>query len=620
MAEETNTKPREEQGRSFGQVLADWGKGALEGAANAGSIKGMLPGVVFGGLKGAIYGDEDQKIKDLQTKRLELANKQLEQNIAQSAESHNLSVEGMKTVNKINALKLIDAQNQDDDNAFARAKKDADGIFKRGIGYDNKTFLAQGIIDKNKSIQTANNLNAMYNVFQQDPEKGKRLFARAGWRIENGKDGNYEVTSLDGTRRMPLNQMMEKMSGNVLKRAREAIEAADLFEKTTSLDQCSIRNMITDSGVEKYFTTQGADGKASVDYASAYSAYKDYISANASKVFSDEDLMGHMLSRTLQESLVDNKLTPDEMKMLMPQFAMYLEKFRASVTLPNGGDPRTAMVKLADGTQKDIMTFAKDLKERDRVARGFEQYLNEQHIKKQIAAADVAGKIAESRKKVAQAVKAENEAKGSSGQETENTENWSNTAKNYLQKGKQVADTLGVAVPEIEGKSSEESKVALGVGFSKAESEFANSGNIVEANRVFTQSLENAGWKKEDIPSLWEDQVDDAKLFRLEKEQRSILKQIEDFEENKERIKRDRDERKRKITPFSVMGGADMDRAEATFNFTRESGLREKFEKNQEEINRLRKKKNQKIKSKEIRKNTAEAGSRLVEYAKSNRK
>jgi hypothetical protein len=217
---------------------------------------------------------------------------------------------------------------------------------------------------------------------------------------------------------MPLSQMMERMSGNVLKRAREAVEAADLFEKTTSLDQCSIRNMITDFGVAKYFTTQGADGKASVDYASAYSAYKDYISANASKVFSDEDLMGHMLSRTLQEALVDNKLTPDEMKMLMPQFAMYLEKFRASVTLPNGGDPRTSMVKLADGTQIDIMTFAKDLKERDRVARGFEQYLNEQRIKKQIAAADVAGKIAESRKKVAQAVKAENEAKGSSGQET----------------------------------------------------------------------------------------------------------------------------------------------------------------------------------------------------------
>ena len=38
MAEETNTKPREDQGRSFGQVLADWGKGALEGAANAGSV------------------------------------------------------------------------------------------------------------------------------------------------------------------------------------------------------------------------------------------------------------------------------------------------------------------------------------------------------------------------------------------------------------------------------------------------------------------------------------------------------------------------------------------------------------------------------------------------------
>ena len=420
MAEETNTKPREDQGRSFGQVLADWGKGALEGAANAGSIKGMLPGVVFGGLKGAIYGDEDQKNRDLQTKRLELANKQLEQNIAQSAESHNLSVEGQKTVNKINALRLIAAQVQDDDNTLARAKADADGIFKRGIGYDNKTFLAQGIIDKNKSIQTANNLSAMYNVFQQNPEQGKRLFARAGWRIE-GKDGNYEVTSLDGTRRQPLSQMMEKMSGSVLKRAREAVEAADLFEKTTSLDQCSIRNMITDFGVAKYFTTQGADGKASVDYASAYSAYKDYISANASKdskVFSDEDLMGHMLSRTLQEALVDNRLTPDEMKMLMPQFAMYLEKFRASVTLPNGGDPRAAMVKLADGTQKDIMTFAKELKERDRVARGFEQYLNEQHIKKQIAAADMAGKIAESRKKVAQAVKAENEAKGSSGQET----------------------------------------------------------------------------------------------------------------------------------------------------------------------------------------------------------
>lgn len=617
----------EDTSRGFGQVLSDFAEGAITRAAESGSIKALPLALLFGGIEGAIKGSPSErqaKKEKLDREYKQTLIDQARQSIAhansrenRAVESHAMNMDNARLQNKTYALQLQQAQWQADVKALT-AQTD---IFKQGfynqIGYNNRTFTGQHIINGSKELQQAFMLEAAENLYERDPEQGRRIFHKMGWDILNDGKGGKFLRSLDGKVTQPFDTSRNRIAEAWGSKIQDAVAAADLFEGVQTLQQGSVRNVVTSPDIIKYFSKVDADGKSQPDYVAAYSRYKNFVQNGVKgNKFTEEDLTGHMLSRTLQEALVDKKFSPEEMNVLIPQFDMYLRKFGARVEMGADGNPANAFVILpnGNGVKQDIMSFAEGLKKNDRVMKSFEAELAAEQAAKQLKAIEVAKAQADLRYKNALAANKEKEVGGNSGAVSE-TADLDDTSKGLYNAGEKGLKEYGVSIPAVEGKSKSDLTIVFGTALTLAKQKFAETGSYSDAQKTLASELDSVDWPKNEIPDLWSAAGEEQEIKMLEERNRVL----------RDKLNEDRKAgnfKSEMVTTADDPGAGDIDKA-IPRSVRIESKTSREYKRNIDRIGELRKKLHWREQSKkqaaEYRKKSKEAGHLLSKAAKDKR-
>ncbi|MBO7329170.1 MAG: hypothetical protein J6W00_10420 [Lentisphaeria bacterium] len=136
------------------------------------------------------------------------------------------------------------------------------------------------------------------------------------------------------------------------------------------------------------------------------------------KVFNEQDMIVHQLSRSLQTALIDKKLSPQETQLLAPQFEMYLQKFNARVEFSPDGDINKTKIVKRSGDTVDILKFAQDMQMLDPVMKGYESFLAQRQAKANVALLAAAEADLKRREQRAKTLKAEQEAGIAPGEST----------------------------------------------------------------------------------------------------------------------------------------------------------------------------------------------------------
>lgn len=366
-----STEKKEAPGRDWGDVLADIGVGALRGYG-----RGGVRGAIAGGIVGGIEGDKDAERQQLEMENARLRNEALKQDLrfgknreerAAAAEkrseqaskraeqSHAVSMQHANASLEASRLNLYKAQAQAYGDEFYKGmtnKLNADGV----------DFADQNLLFNSTAFREAQDMWIAFKMYDNNPDAAVSLLKDIGWNVETDKDGKtwFYQDAPDGTRkRLEFNdatvrQIRDKVNKDFMDNYGTVIA---LGTPAASLNQASIKNVLTSKEVKNVYGDKLLD---------AGRDYKAFLQAGAkSKIFTQEDIAGHIMNRTLQAALVDKKLTQEEMQVLIPQFQLALKKFGGEIIPGEGGSIEKTLVKLKDGRTITLDTLARDLNERD---------------------------------------------------------------------------------------------------------------------------------------------------------------------------------------------------------------------------------------------------------------
>lgn len=622
-----NNATSEDKGRSFGEVLADIGIGALRGYAKNGG-RGALAGAILGGIE----GDTEQEQQALETENAKLRNQALREQIRNSQQNYKIAQESHEENSALRKEQLANAQRtgRAQDLAFIalQDKADEEQVAKYQADYkkanDNVlkslNMFGQSIVKNDPGYQAAEGAYIIQRALQDGNRRlAERLMSRAGWTPQKDEKGTItSLVSSDG-RVIPYNNnAMQMIMQSVSERSRAGVIAAmAVGTDASTMQQFVMKNTLTSDSVKKYFARP--DGN--VDYGSALISYDKYIQDGIKNgTFNDWDLIGHQLSISLQAAVVDGKITQTEKALLLPQFDATLKNAGCELVL-NDGNIANIEVKLANGTKVGLLKFADDLKNRDRVMSGWQGQLASNQAKKAAAALEMAQESAKLRKLNAEAVKAEGEAGLGNNGSVDETSDLDDTSKGLYNAGKEGIKEYGVSIPEVKGKSKKDLTVVFGTALTLAQQKFAETGSYSESQKTLASELDSVDWPKDKIPDLWGASGDKQEIEMLEKRNLYLRDQM-----NAKREKGDFRSSaggtlpsQRRINPGDVYGMAQA----AAAAVSPEDKDAFEYKRNIDRIAELRKKQQQRKQSQkqadEYRKKSKEAGQLLLKAAKNNR-
>lgn len=375
----------EDSSRSFGQILADAGVGALRSAARGGGVKEILAGGVLGAIEGDEVENERKRRQAREAKQDVLLDQQIEankRNAEYSAEDQAMQkktferqqkeYEENKKLNDIRfrtaAFNLAMAEEAAEQRELDKLGGEFDKIAKASAGFDNMTFAGQQIFDKSPEVKAAREMYIITKLYDQNPDLAMKVLAKSGLQWGESEKGERGFYIGENRVFLPMNEKtMAAYRDRVFGAYKNALEAAQIMGTPAySANQASLKNILSSKSVKQLFGD---------DYASALGTYRQYIQQGLkSGRFSSEDMAGHILSRNLTAAFEDGTLTQEEISVLAPQVATMLGKFGAEIVPAANGSIKDTKIRI-NGAEIDITKVASDLKERDVVMGGWNQQL-----------------------------------------------------------------------------------------------------------------------------------------------------------------------------------------------------------------------------------------------------
>lgn len=387
----SNNNGQQSSGRDFGQILADAGIGALRSAASG---RGIL-GVLAGGALGAIEGDTNEKMRNLQEEQQQLQNENVRSIIAsreqanqragrelalaeareqradageqRAQEAHNSAMEAQALRQKQAALTLASLEKAFDDEQLKRLNTEFDQLMERSYSAD-LDFMGQSVLKNSSGYQEARDFYTILKIYDENPEMAQRFMQRLGWNVqETPETGNTVLVNSEG-KVMPFNE--ESMAA-VQRKVHEDFQnsymaAMTLGTPASTLQQAAMRNILYAPSSKALFGE---------DAAGALGAYNDMIKKGN---YSNREITTHIMSRTLNAALQDNQLTQEEMSVLIPQFSQMLGEFGGTITPGEDIEHTFINLRQPDGSMSavSIGEFAKKLAMQDRILGDWKNFVD----------------------------------------------------------------------------------------------------------------------------------------------------------------------------------------------------------------------------------------------------
>jgi hypothetical protein len=386
MSDETEKKVvAEDSSRSFGQILADAGVGALRSAARGGGVKEILAGGVLGAIEGDEVENERKRRQAREAKQDILLDQQIEANkrnaeyraedqamqkktFERQQEEYEKNKKRNEMSSRIAAINLAMAEEAAEQRELDKLGGEFDKIAKASAGFDNMTFAGQQIFDKSPEVKAAREMYIITKLYDQNPDLAMKVLAKSGLQWGESEKGERGFYIGENRVFLPMNEKtMAAYRDKVFGAYKNALEAAQIMGTPAySANQASLKNILSSKSVKQLFGD---------DYASALGTYRQFIQQGLkSGRFSSEDMAGHILSRNLTAAFEDGTLTQEEISVLAPQVATMLGKFGAEIVPAANGSIKDTKIRI-NGAEIDITKVASDLKERDVVMGGWNQQL-----------------------------------------------------------------------------------------------------------------------------------------------------------------------------------------------------------------------------------------------------
>ena len=376
-------KPRE---RTFGEAAGDVAGNILSALANGGRGLAVLGAGLEAGLNTEAFQRKQRAIEradrmaEYEEEGKKLANIAAAQGIQhgknaekRADESHRNSLLDFGIRAESNKIRLHKAW---ETASSSRSKQIVDAIKQRG-GYANWNFGTQALFDNTQMAETFAEAATISEAYARSQAEGDFLLGTMGYKREKGTSGKeYFVSpegvkvdvSIDGQKKL-YKEMQEKLLADLRAANIAGTDSSDVISYV-------LKNTINNKEASAAFGPLGG----------VMTAYQQYL-ANGN--FTAADKVGHLLSRTLQYALDDGKISTEEQKQLMPIFASYVKKMGGEVLW--GQTAEDTRVRLGDGSEVKLNQFKEQLKNRDKIAFGWNATVQDAIIKRAVAAKKGAG-------------------------------------------------------------------------------------------------------------------------------------------------------------------------------------------------------------------------------------
>ena len=403
-----STEKKEDPGRDWGKVLADIGVGALRGYGQGG-----VRGAIAGGIIGGIEGDMDAERQQLEEENARLRNKALKQDLQYSknreeraAAAENRAAQASKWAEQRHVVSMkqdnasLEAQRLKLYYAQAQAYSDEfNKVMTNNLNANGVDFEGQSLLFNSPAFKEAQDMWIAFKMYDNNPDSAVSLLKDISWNVEADKDGKTWLyqDAPDGTqKRLEFNdttirQMRDKVNKDFMDNYGTVMA---LGTPASSLNQASIKNVLTSKEVKSVY------GDKLLDAGRDYKAFLQ--NGVKSKTFTSEDIAGHVMNRTLQSAIVDEKLSQEEMNILIPQFQLALKKFGGEIIPSADGSIEKTLVKLKDGREISLKTLAQDLNERDIVWANWNNKMKAKSVAEETAMLNRANNVLNQKTKLAE--------------------------------------------------------------------------------------------------------------------------------------------------------------------------------------------------------------------------